>query len=1086
MKQRHKQQFTDTFEPSGFFVMRTPLLPFDAMLQWSAAGCTSDSKAADRRANNGSDPAPQRLVSHLRQRLDSELVREAIFLASPSLADRLEQWRSGSLNGETTGLERAFARYFARMAGRATPFGLFAACSFGSLGRNTRIEVSGVQAVTRTTHLDMGYLTRLSDSLVRDARVRPRLQFHPNSTLLHTGGSLRYFEGRDDPQEGRDYHLVSVQASEPLLATLHRAVHGARPEELAKALSNDDIALDEASMFIDELIDAQVLIPELEPRVTGPDPTSQFVRTLRQNVVDESLLKPIESVRLRLAELDHNAERNTIEDYQQIADQLEVLPAPVDKGRLFQVDSYRPLRDACLGEEVVSEIKCGIRILAKLANKGNSEINIFRRQFLDRYGDREVPLLEALDEESGIPLGGSDKLESGSSPLLDGLQFPTRLYSDTHEWGPWQHWLSQRLYRAWTEGEWQIELKESDVDNATGAEPAPLPDAFHAMGTLAAQSQEDLDRGNFLFQFNGFGGPSGARLLGRFCHLNDELLEAVKSHLHAEEAHRPEAIFAEITHLSEGRDGNLIRRPVLRNFEIPFLGASGTPVENQIPLEDLLVSVQDERFVLRSRRLGKEVLPRMSTAHNFMWRKLAVYRFLGLLQSQDCLGGGGWSWGPFATAPRLPRVCFGRLILARAQWNIALDELDPLLGKNGSVPRQTAEEWGEARGLPRFFALAEGDNELVVDLENTVSFDAFLDVARKQPKFTLVELFPTPEMMVTKGPEGRFVHELIVPFVKKALPTKPRLTVEPRQSVRIQRTFPLGTEWLYVKLYSGEATADQLLCDSVGPLTQQFFDSGSDNDWFFIRYADPDPHLRLRFRGNPQALREIFLPDFQRAVAKKLSTGRIWRIQFDTYEREVERYGGDHGIELAERIFQFDSTAVVEILNSLNGDQGQKSRWRLALIGIDLLLNDLGLNMKEKQAVIKTMRESFGREFQVDRSFLQQLSIRFRQERKSLTDLIECFEGVDETEWKGIQALRRRSKGIRPLVAELRHREQSHLLTDPMTVLARSYVHMFVNRLIRSSQRAHELVLYDFLDRLYRSQTARSQPQTKSRLTRAS
>ena len=120
MKQRHKQQLADTFEPSGFFVMRTPLLPFDAMLKWTTAGCASDSEAADGVANNRSETAPQRLISHLRQRLDSELVREAIFLASPQLAARLDQWRSGSLDGETVSLERAFARYFARMAGRAT------------------------------------------------------------------------------------------------------------------------------------------------------------------------------------------------------------------------------------------------------------------------------------------------------------------------------------------------------------------------------------------------------------------------------------------------------------------------------------------------------------------------------------------------------------------------------------------------------------------------------------------------------------------------------------------------------------------------------------------------------------------------------------------------------------------------------------------------------------------------------------------------------------------------------------------------------------------------------------------------------
>jgi len=39
--------------------------------------------------------------------------------------------------------------------------------------------------------------------------------------------------------------------------------------------------------------------------------------------------------------------------------------------------------------------------------------------------------------------------------------------------------------------------------------------------------------------------------------------------------------------------------------------------------------------------------------------------------------------------------------------------------------------------------------------------------------------------------------------------------------------------------------------------------------------------------------------------------------------------------------------------------------------------------------------------------------------------------------------------------------------------LAMSFAHMHVNRLLRSAQRAQELVLYEMLDRLYASRAAR-------------
>ena len=44
----------------------------------------------------------------------------------------------------------------------------------------------------------------------------------------------------------------------------------------------------------------------------------------------------------------------------------------------------------------------------------------------------------------------------------------------------------------------------------------------------------------------------------------------------------------------------------------------------------------------------------------------------------------------------------------------------------------------------------------------------------------------------------------------------------------------------------------------------------------------------------------------------------------------------------------------------------------------------------------------------------------------------------------------------------------------PLAELAPSYLHMHANRLLRSAQRAQELVLYDFLARLEESRAARS------------
>jgi len=52
-----------------------------------------------------------------------------------------------------------------------------------------------------------------------------------------------------------------------------------------------------------------------------------------------------------------------------------------------------------------------------------------------------------------------------------------------------------------------------------------------------------------------------------------------------------------------------------------------------------------------------------------------------------------------------------------------------------------------------------------------------------------------------------------------------------------KRTFIIGDEWLYFKVYTGYKTADTLLTDTVFPLSQYLLKEKLIDHWFFIRYA---------------------------------------------------------------------------------------------------------------------------------------------------------------------------------------------------------------------------------------------------------
>ncbi|HZF07481.1 MAG TPA: lantibiotic dehydratase [Thermoanaerobaculia bacterium] len=1094
-----------TLVPSGFFAFRTPLLPFEELEAWSA-GLTALSAVDDPAALAAALAADQTLLrTRLQEALERPEIAEALFLASPSLFDGMEVWRKDPDSKKGKRVESALVRYFQRMAARATPFGLFSGCSLGPVATdgdpaagetaaeaaepvNTRLDLAPRADYQRHTRLDMDYLFALAEDLGRDPALRRELLYRPNSSLYQAAGRWRYAEARLDGKV-RSHHLVALDSSEYLDATLERAARGATAAELAQALvaadPDGEITLEDAEGFLTELIDGQILVSDLQPPVTGPEAIHDLVAQLGGLPSGATAAAELEQARRTLEELDAAGVGASPERYREVARRLEQLPTSVELSRLFQVDMVKPCAVAGLGAELVRELLAGVALLHRLASRSRQEVfERFRQDFSDRYGDgRWVPLTEVLDEEVGIGFEKSGAAGAEASPLLRGIGLAGTPAEPTIPWGTPQALLLRKLTEALGEGRLEITLDAKDLERLASGEPPPLPDAFEVMATLAAESPAALAEGRYRVLLKGAAGPSGAPLLGRFCHADPALHRAVEAHLQEEEALKPDAIFAEVVHLPQGRIGNILSRPVLRRHEIPFLGRSGTLPEHQIPVTDLLVSIVGQRIVLRSRRFGREVIPRLTSAHNFVRGSLGVYRFLCVLQSQGLASGLGWSWGALDSAPFLPRVTTGRLVLSRARWRMTEAEIQALAKPKGADRFTAVQRFRAERRLPRLVYLADADNELLVDLDNVLSIDSWLDVVEERKEAMLIELFPGPGELCARGREGRFVHELILPLVRQPAPESPeaprreagRTVPTPIAVIAgIERSFPPGSEWLYAKLYTGSSTADRVIRELLSPVVHEALATGGARGWFFIRYGDPQWHVRVRFQGDPAKLLGQVLPSLATAAAPWLADGRLWKLQLDTYEREVERYGGPEGILLCERLFEIDSAAVLEIVESLEGDEGADARWRLALVGTDLLLSDLGLDGAAKIGVLSRLRESFLREFGGGKDLRIQLDQKFRTERKSLDALLDLRQAEDSPLAPGIAALRRRSALSAPALAELQRLEAAGQLAVPLADLSWSLVHMHVNRMIRSAARAHELVLYDLLGRLHESQAART------------
>lgn len=1072
------------FVPSGFCVLRTPLLPFQEFLALSAelvlprvlgdGGDVSSAANADRKL------VRERLL-RLLERRD---VQEALWLASTEFFQSLSTWKQDPESAKGQRMERTLYRYVARMSSRPTPFGLFAGCSLGTIAAETRLEIGSRGEYRRRSRLDMEYLSNLAEKISFGPELQKQLGFRPNTSLYVAAG--RYHHAQSYlANEMRCYRLVATEPTSYLTATLEKASTGATAAQLAAALVEGDpeISIQEAEDYVRQLIESQLLVSDLAPPITGPEPIEAMVAQL-ENARDKSVSATLKSVAQRLRTLDEYGLGNQVADYDQVVAALRPLPCQFKLDHLVQVDMIKKSVHVSLDERLVREILSGVEVLRSLGVSPPSDpFQQFKEDFRERYQEQEIPLVLALDEDVGIAFERKENPDAAPEPLIENIDFSgAEAELELNARKP-EFVLMRKLEELGRAKQTCLELDEKLLDAIRANNPLPLPDAFAVMGQIIGPSNPQR---KWSFYLQGVSGPSGVLLLGRFCPGDDQLTVWVKEHLRQEEACRAgeNVIFAEIVHLPEGRIGNVICRPMLREYEIPYLAASYAAPERQIPITDLMLSLQNDRIVLRSQRLGCEVVPRLTSAHSYMHeRNLKLFKFLCRLQSQGRCGSLSWDWGILEEALFLPRVTLGNIIFAPARWRIDEEIIKKIAAGTGARRLQEIDEWRSSNGIPRFVLLVEADHQLLIDFENVLSVETLAGYIKNRKTARLVESLGYPESLCAHGPEGSFTNEVIVPFVRKdqrdLRQDQPKVSDRPATPAvpagRGERSFLPGSEWLFVKIYASPSQVDRLLLGRIRPLVASVLASGAADGWFFIRYGDPRWHLRLRFHGAPKKLIGEVLPELYTSLQVPEQRGEFWRMQLDTYEREIERYGGPEGMRISERLFQCDSELVLELLARISHQLNTEARWHLALTTMDRLLQAFNFDLNARRRLVHDLGKSQEMNLAVGPSVRKQLSEKFRHERQVVERLLMGGSGLTDIPASATAAVERFAGQVTNVAAELRGLQQAGKLTKSIEELAGSYVHMHLNRMFRSAANAQEMVLYDFLDRTYDSRIAREE-----------
>ncbi|MFJ2739167.1 lantibiotic dehydratase [Streptomyces sp. NPDC087440] len=872
---------------------------------------------ARRRARATWQDSPGELRSQLLELVADTRFREALEVSSPSLARTVEALLAGAplSASDLRKAHRAVTRYLLRAASRPTPFGLLAGVLWGSFGAATKGELTG--GGHRAARLDAGLLARLVTAWERDPEIHRRLTVVANSLCFVRGDRLVLPFAPADPGPG----AAPPGGSPPTSRTLrHTAVVQALREAAARPVPCEELIRRTEGLFptapegavarlVGRLIGAGVLLTPLHPPLDAPDPLAHVEALLpadgpaaRRTAALRASLDAY--VRTPLGE-GHGAWREVLET------------AGDTGGHAVQVD-LRLEGTVELSREVARELEHAATALWRLALPGRGRLTAYHRDFVERYGlGRHVPVKELLDPDIGLGAPAGYRLPPSHRPapapaplgavrqrLLLGLA------AEAQARGAREVVLDERMLS-------RLEAADrgtpGDGDDAAAG---VRPPALELVVQVAAASAADLDRGDFTLVVNGAATASGG-LMGRFAHLFDAAqTEAMRQTVRAarEDTGR---LPVQVHHqASQHRHANVAQVPTWLDGRLVVGVHPGpaVPGTTDLGLDDLTVCADSEGFGIWSVSLGRELAP---SALHVLNRELTAPNTVRFLVEAAAFGHRQWrlwEWGAAEDLPFLPAVRVGRTVLAPARWRLESD--GPSL-----------EAWRELWDVPDHVQLVLGDHRIPLNL----TVPAHREILRREcerKKVAVVHEPPCgqdPDGGWLHGPQGAHEAEAVVtltPLPRPSDAVRARRTPPPVAARRGTGEIPPGGPWLYATLYASAERQDELLAGPLARfLTALPAGPGGVDRWFFIRYADPDPHLRLRLHGDAALLNGVLLPRLHDLAAELGTAGLARGLRLDSYAPETERYGGPALLSAAEEVFHADSRLVLERLRTPADDR---------------------------------------------------------------------------------------------------------------------------------------------------------------------
>ncbi|MET8090791.1 lantibiotic dehydratase [Micromonospora sp. NPDC005220] len=841
-------------------------------------------------------------VAWLRQVWAIDTVADAVSQASPVLTEQVGKLCADNAltTRETRRVIQAVARYAQRLLGRPTPFGLLAGVApavFGS--RLPSRWGTSHQAVARA---GAAWITNVITHLETCPQVVTKLAVVANNTMTVRDDRLVIpYQPQARPQGGPTAAEVSLRYSAPVRTAVAAAHSPIRVEVLSSQVhaAFPNASATTVTSTVTQLITLGALITNLHAPSTEPDALGYLL--LQLDEVGASTVPVVADIVRVLREAHLGLHRhNSAQSEEARAARRQV----TSQMRGLALSTHEPLAvdlrldaSVTLPDQVAREVERAALVLTRLSAHpyGTTAWKAYHQRFYERYGlGSLVPLRDVVDPDSGL---GFPDGYPGAAPAEPRPPMSRR-----------DEALLAIAQRAALDGTDEVVLDDALIAQMElGPQRLRLPPHLEASIRVQAADEVALARGDFRIEVVGVSRAAGG-LAGRFL-----------SVLRSTDAGR---IAAGLTDLPAG-DRDTV--PVQLSFSpldpatahvaravqilptVISLAEHRRPSRSVLTVDDLAVGCDGRRMFLAVPERGHRVEAVGMHALNLRIHTPPLARFIVEVGRAQCAQVTAFNWGAAARAqvPFLPRLRYGRTILAPATWRLQATEL-PDRNHPWYAWDDALDRWRIRHRLPRLVHLVEADRRLPLDLDESAHRVLLRTHLLSAPRAILAEA-PTAESLGWCG--GR-AHEVIVALHASEPPPWPPLPppTPARVITRDQGQTPAASRILLAKLYGDIRRQDLLLTEHLPRLLAEW---DVPPDWWFLRFRDPDQHLRLR----------IVLPDVSAfgPAAQRVSVwaddlrlrGLLREVQYATSYPETGRWGSGPAMRAAEAVFIADSHAVV-------------------------------------------------------------------------------------------------------------------------------------------------------------------------------